>query len=396
MVLKLENPKIKSQLIWIFISVIFLVLMIYIYIGLRGFIASPYGDLYLRWKESAYLFRGINPYDITNGLIEPIPSIGSLRRNEATVPWAFLLSNIFLPGFLSYENALIWYILFVIFFLIFFVRNLYFFLLTKLGKIEYAILGILIVMTSFGWVRSFVVPNYSFVSNLLLIQLIILDKKKHSFYAILLLTLSMVKPQIASLFFISLFLKKHFKITIVSFILVILSWLIVSSIINVDMITLLLSIFEIGADYSETAPWVYYGFFHFLLPFTNSYFVIIFSAIFGVISVLVYSILNNSKNDIIYFATPSVFSLIWMYNYSNEVSILGIFGISLLFFQIKIGFFSKSSLVISLASFTLLMPHLSRFYDNLIYLTSVRLIWLFTLYIVNKDYKSFNINLFDS
>ena len=63
------------------------------------------GDAHWRWQECAYVLHRINPFDVMQGTILPIESIGALNAEGGTVPWAYVLGNLINPGFLPYEIA---------------------------------------------------------------------------------------------------------------------------------------------------------------------------------------------------------------------------------------------------------------------------------------------------
>ena len=67
-----------------------------IYRFLRG--ECAFQDFYARWQESAYLFKGVNPFDALTGKVY-IDEIGTIDPDMVTVPWAWIWGSIISPGF---------------------------------------------------------------------------------------------------------------------------------------------------------------------------------------------------------------------------------------------------------------------------------------------------------
>jgi hypothetical protein len=71
------------------------------------FIDNAAEDLFSRWQEQQYIYRGLYPYDVRLGSPYVAPEIGAIR-SAGYPPWAFFAGFIFLPP-LSWEFTRIYY-----------------------------------------------------------------------------------------------------------------------------------------------------------------------------------------------------------------------------------------------------------------------------------------------
>lgn len=167
------------------------------------------------WQGNAYTLKGISPKDILEGSAETDPEIGRIIPGTANVPWTYILSNLFIPGYLPFHTAVHvsiawWFILWGIalscawkkFFP--FCRNdrLFGILLLTLLTSQISLSTSLNTMNPSTWVYP------------LLLIACLGDSKKYAVPIGICLGLAMIKPQLSALFFFPFLVKKEFKVLI--------------------------------------------------------------------------------------------------------------------------------------------------------------------------------------
>lgn len=174
--------------------------------------ASPravFSDFALRWAESAYLLRGLDPMEVVSGRVPPLPQLGALPGYAGTVPWAYSLGWAANFGVLPYPAALALELL-----------------------LWAAVLGMAFGLVRrqlaqkdaggrawvFGWLAlggcpyfadAFFYGNYGFVWALLVYAAMDRAEKQPVLAGLLLLPACM-KPQLAGLFLLALLMQKRF------------------------------------------------------------------------------------------------------------------------------------------------------------------------------------------
>lgn len=82
--------------------------LVYLGFGFLHGIAAFSCDGYLRWEEDACLLHGIYPMDIVLGR-RPVTEVYTYFNNTTTtIPWSYLLSNLFYPGWVSWTATKYW------------------------------------------------------------------------------------------------------------------------------------------------------------------------------------------------------------------------------------------------------------------------------------------------
>lgn len=293
------------------------------YFGITGS-----NDGFLRWQENSYLLLGIYPVDIISGNAAPIDYIGVIGTNMATVPWSYLLSNLLYPGFFNWKYARIWY--FSLFIILtatccsLLIKNL-----RKQSFLNYQIIFILFLFfAQFGWASALSKQNNAMFTVISLFIVLLLceyypDNFKNNFLIAILMSIAMLKPQIALLFYIPLFWKKRYFSIIASGSIISISWGIVCIISNTSPVTSLIQQLNIVTKYAQTTLYSYIGIFDFLRSSGISYIILLISEM--ILCLIICFMLGykiKSSSIWLQFSIPSAFSLLWCYNQSMDLCIL--------------------------------------------------------------------------
>ena len=192
-------------------------------------------DFHGQWALCAYTLYGVDPYAIT-GLASPtIEELGIIPAAWSTTPWGLILGNFFYPGFFSLEHAIVYFLIMNFFFLMitthFLTKHFYF---TR--KALPAFFASFLISVHFG--------NAGAVICCMLILSCLFAEEKPILSGVL-LSLAMVKPQIALPICFALLLKKNFKILTVAALIDLAAWGIASLLTNQTPLTLLTEFFSI-------------------------------------------------------------------------------------------------------------------------------------------------------
>ncbi len=203
------------------------------------------------WQGNAYVLKGINPFEVMNGRADYDSEIGPIVKGTANVPWTYGLSNLWIPGFLSFETAgmvsLIWWVL-----LWAIAASLLWRKMKELG-IDDPLFASLLVLTMFcqcsiGAELETLNPAFLVIPTLFIVCLS--DDKKHPYWVGICLALAMIKPQLTALFFIPFIVKGNYKTVLTGGVLVFLSLMAVSLRLGENPIALTMNSFSEGFDAS--------------------------------------------------------------------------------------------------------------------------------------------------
>lgn len=322
--MKLSDKQYK--LLILFFSIPLILYMIYGY--LRAFSAT--GDGFLRWSECAYILHGIYPMDIVLGRIPAIAEFGFLDSSITTIPWSYLLSNIFFPGFLSYSAAKAWCLCLFTIWTVCCVLFLYKCFIRSCPNKLLVILLCIQFFVHFGWGSSLNKLNNGMFSVLAIVSILILMEyyphvTKNEILIAFLMVIAMLKPQVALLFYIPLFLQKYYKSIVISGGILLASWLGVSAIIHVSPFTILLEQFQVGSNLKHISVYVYYGILDFLTKFgVSTTYIMLMEAAFSIPIVFILCYRFRKASTWVIFSIPAVFMLFWCYHHNMEVQIVGI------------------------------------------------------------------------
>lgn len=295
------------------------------------------GDYLWVWKESLCTVRGIDViFAIKNHMIvDGIEMPGA----SATMPYARILANFIHPGFLSMNYAAKYGFFLYVFALLIMIFILY----KKLSKElrvekQYLILMVVLaVLSPWYWTDVFLSWNNGALFALfLVISVYIVDD--YEYISGVLLAFAMIKPQIAALFYISFFLKRKYKVILVSIVILCLSWGIYLILMGGNPIIQMIDILK--QSEGRNANFIWFGIFDPITKMGKSGTIaIVYSMIFGIalVTLLSLGILKStfSGDTLLYYSIPAVMSTIWCYKSTSDLVILVLPNIMLLYIIIK-------------------------------------------------------------
>lgn len=277
------------------------------------------------WKECACALKGIDVFDAISKQMY-IDGIGYMPVASATVPWARIIGNIIHPGFFSMNWAIVYgYVVYAL------IVVLAWWSVSKklsayhvIGKrYAYFLTGLFFLMP-FYWVDGLMVLNNGFVISFLLI-IVAMISDTNEYWAGFVLALAMMKPQMALLFYITLFFKKKYKTIVVSGSLLVASWLIYILMVGGNP---LLQVKEIlGQSEEKSAEFIWFGIMDWMTKLGVSGTVTMCcSMLVGILFTIVITFLimkSKYKNNLfVLFSIPAFFSTIWCYKSETDLMIL--------------------------------------------------------------------------
>ena len=265
-----------------------------------------------QWAICAYTLRGIDPYPLAGAELAPIAEIGTIRKDWGTSPYGCLLGNAFYPGFLTLEQAKIYFLIASAIALLatgfFFCRR---FARSKFGMMAAGLA--LCSYTAFG-------PIYSgnaggIICCLLLIACLICNSSPIAAGA--LLSLAMIKPQTALPICFALLLMKKFKPLAIAAAIDLIGWLSVSIMVDRSMPELLDEFWHAniggGSQFSGL----------FTLVFVDSpKSAMLASMIFGFAFIFVLMRRLRGSDELVRFYPACLTSAFFGYSYGNEYYLL--------------------------------------------------------------------------
>lgn len=273
------------------------------------------------WQGNAYTLKGISPKDILEGRIEADPEIGKIIPGTANVPWTYILSNLFIPGFLPFHSAIYfsiawWFILWVIALTCAWKRL---FPLCRKDRIFCALLLTLLTsQISLSASLNTMNPN-TWVYPLLLI-VCMGDSQKYAVPIGICLGLAMIKPQLSALFLFPFLVKKEFKVLISAGLTVLAGLLLFSLATHEPPVQSVLSYMALGTeslssqsgyvrDLFASSQGIFYAFSDHYVQDGNLLHWIVFVPV-----CLLLCLLCRQAPAPILFSIPLTISCLWMYN----------------------------------------------------------------------------------
>ena len=301
---------------------IFLVMLVVaIHVGLSVFAIGTaiegisFYDFAGQWKLTAYALHGIDPYPLIGADYAAIDSIGTIPKGWGTSPWGLLLGNIIYPGFMSLENAIRFFVAVNIILII--ITSLSAFFKFQKTSIHLGIYAFLCAIFSFWFMQSFTLGNAG-AGICCLLLLVIFYYDTHPDLAGVLLGLSMIKPQTALIVCFALFLMKKYRVVVISSVIVFLSLLIVSILIQNNPVNLIVEFLNAGIGSNESYSGI------FTLMFINKPFMaMLLSMLVGVLLTVFFNyLLPPNLYKAFYFYPACLISTFWSYSFFNEFYIL--------------------------------------------------------------------------
>ena len=285
-----------------------------------------FGDFHARWQESAYLLRGINPYDVISGKAV-IEEIGVIDPDMVTVPWAWIWGSIISPGFLKYEYAKIWGGFFFLFMAVAtsyvcyrYIENSFDW---KTGdeKRKWCLQAFFIVFSQYCWVWSFMCGNHGALACCFVVIALCIYKK-HPYLAGIMMTFGMIKPQAAALFFITFLIIKQYRVIFTTIICELATFLSIWLLIGSGPVQLMQQTAGIGTNLNG----VFFGLFNILKYIGVPTTIVLLLDITAGVLYLVFHTLTTRKyigeNDLHIFVGATIASTFWFYKQSHDYVIL--------------------------------------------------------------------------
>ena len=324
-------------------------------------------DFFLRWQEIGYVFRGIDPRDVLRGLITAAPDLGVPGATYA--PWSYMLGALFVPP-VRQPAA----------FIVFLAWN-------AIALCAVAMWAIRMWPRTNGWswwagaagiLGTIAIPvtlrhlNYSVLVAGAISGYLLLERAGRPMLAGVALALSMVKPQLAALFFLVPLVRREWLTFSSATALVIASWGATSWLVGKGPIRLLVEMFNEGAGYGNA----YLGLFNFLLGFGVSRSAVVLVG-FGLLGSACAVTLRSwcARPTWALVAAVSAFVLSWSYHRTCDHLLLGFLVIASGRLALDIGG-RQSGLVFGVLGATYWFPYFVRLNSIPIVPELFRLTWL--------------------
>lgn len=284
----------------------------------NGGIIPEFYDYKEHWKASAYILNGIDPFTAVRSA--SVPEIGQMMENFISVPWSYLMSTIMAPGFLPYNIAQIYGMVFFIALVVFDIICLNKIFEKVFNNHSPLWIGIFILAMpklAAVWIQG---NNAIMVSSFLIYMFyFVIDNK--DFIAGVFLAFAMVKPQVALIFCIPLLFQKRFKTIFSAAAIVLVFWAITLVILQQNPIESISLTLERGMN--QEGDTRYAGIMSFLtlygIPRGTA---MKMSMIVGIVIELIAIVFlmrrrkteSTEFNIYIMFAATSIISSLWMYS----------------------------------------------------------------------------------
>lgn len=329
----------SGNIMWALLAGFGLAALGYLLLGIYSGVNYWY-DGFLRWQESAYVLKGVNPFDVMTGKSPVIDSIGSLSRAAGTVPWAYLISNLILPGFLPWSIAKVYSMVVCTALTLLAARQVWLYAQKQangVGSLYSArfvgAICALACLALFPLLSGFKQGNHSLVITAALVIAMTLDPDEHPWLSVCCLVLASMKPQVSALFFIPYIIKRKWKVLFVSGGIIAAAWAVVSLRTGASPIALLAAIFGQSDFYvADNTPFVYYGLLDALVwtgaVKSSLLLVVQMGAGFAVCALLCF--LYRQANLCTLFSVCAVISTMWSYSHTFDLQVLCILSVALL------------------------------------------------------------------
>ena len=197
-------------------KILFLISIILIFITLTYFFTGFYDltinqntaiDLFSRWQEQQYIYRGIYPYDVTKDSPNMIPEIGAINSGGYP-PWAFFTGFIFLPP-ISWPLTRFYHLLLnILSILVLAVFAYQIGLPYGKSKVLFTLIACLAISSHKSTLSM---GQYGIIINALLITMFWLIQRNKNIWAGLIFAIAMVKPNISAPYFLILAIHKRIQ-----------------------------------------------------------------------------------------------------------------------------------------------------------------------------------------
>ncbi len=251
--MKLRKSVLKQERILFLISLL-LILISFIYFSL-GFYdllinKTRAFDLFSRWQEQQYIYRGLYPYDAMKGSPNIIPEIGVIDSGGYP-PWAFFTGFMFLPP-ISWELTRLYHV-FLNIVSIFVLAIFAYQIGIPYGKSK-ALFTLTACLAVSSHKSTLEMGQYGIIINALLILTFWLIQKNKNIWAGLIFGIAMIKPNISAFYFLILIIQRRYQ-ALLSF-----SLYIILGSINIWIITKLTPIYMLNKIFKQSKYFAHKGY----------------------------------------------------------------------------------------------------------------------------------------
>ena len=266
------------------------------------------GDLNIRWQEISCILQGYSP--ITT---DYLPGVGKLVNDAGYMPWAYLIGTLLVGGFRDLSDAVVYSGIVFVGIGIATTVVLYKTYI-KAGYKNISLMLSVLFLLQWSMISSWKSGNYGFQCCCMAIMAVCLKKRK--ILSGILLAISLIKPQVGGLFFITLFMEKEFIIIAVAIGVVLASWIGSSILTGVMPWTLLAQMYTMGVGFDY--PQLNNGYFTILRNWNISKTLIISLSLLLGIVLCIWSVSkiqkSKAKNNLFLLYSPAaLLSPIWFY-----------------------------------------------------------------------------------
>lgn len=324
----------KKQVLLLLCAGFILLGCVYVAYGL--YVPSDCDGVY-RWRESAYVLHGIDPFAITTGRIPPLPQIGLIQGDGGNMPWTYLLSNVIYPGFLPYSSALLW------------ARGLFVALLGitiwrvwRTARRVYsattlqALALVSVLFACYMWFATLRLGNHAAYVTLLIFLLLTFDHSRHWALAGLCYAFLLIKPQTSGLLLLYFLLTRRWKPILFAGGLLLAITAATSVIIRTSPITMLQNVYALAVSLEHNTNYAYYGLLDPLVSLLHVPASIVLPAgmLLGIGATTLFALRWRVCNEAVNYAVVCLLCMSWMYLQHSDSIALGVVGfasLSLLF-----------------------------------------------------------------
>jgi hypothetical protein len=336
-------------------------------------------DLYSRWKEQQYIYRGLYPYDITRRSPLIDPQLGPVTSGGYP-PWAFFSGFIFFPP-ISFELTRWYHALLNTISLVILAIFAY-----QIGKPYGKLKAWFTVVTCLSISSHCTTMNngqYGIIINALLIGMFWLLQRNANISAGLILGLALLKPNISALYFFIPIIKKRINAVIACCLYIVISSSIIGRLVKVSPIYMIEKMIRVSQYYVDTGT---SGINVLMKLGINPLVATILLAVVATAVIIGLFYLFKDHSLLFLFAIASVIGRLWTYHlvYDNVMLIFLLLAVIYLTFKKP----NKSHiLILTLLSLSLLIPTRA---TNLPYVTIMQsIIWVGSLIYILIYQKEF-------
>lgn len=210
----------REKVLLLISLVLLLISVIYFSLGFYDLVITENRafDLFSRWQEQQYIYRGIYPYDAMKGSPNIIPEIGVIDSGGYP-PWAFFTGFFLLPP-ISWELTRLYHLFLNIVSIV--ILGIFAYQVgLPYGKSK-ALFSLTAALAMSSHKSTLEMGNYGIIINALLIIMFWLIQKNKNIWAGLIFGIAMIKPTISGLYFLILIVQRRLQAILAFFLYIIL------------------------------------------------------------------------------------------------------------------------------------------------------------------------------